>query len=327
MSADYVINAMEEADGDEFTLRVNSPGGDVFAGYGIASKMREMEAKVVAKVDGIAASMAAMLLLFADEVHMGTQARVMIHRADARVENDEQQAFLDGINADLKEMLKAKIDSSKLKELKGVTLRQIFDPKQRIDVWLTAREAKAIGLVDKVIKLKPTKINALENFMPSIAAMGYNVPEFREDTNDETTAEATEPNAEQIQTQTKNSIMTKEEFKAQNPEAYKAIVAGAAKAERDRVNAWLKFVEVDAEAVKTGIESGEAISQTAYADFMAKIAKATATANLAAEGAATAGATSTEEAQTTAGEAEKTEVEQFAEKVKEFLPTAENTEA
>lgn len=328
-SADYVINQMEQAEGDEFTLRINSPGGDVFAGYGIIQKMREMDAKVVAKVDGIAASMAGVILLFADEVQMGTQARIMIHRADGRVDNDEQQAFLDGVNKDLKGALKAKIDGKKLKELKGVTIEQIFDPKQRMDVWLTAKEAKAVGLVDKVIKLKPEKISALEDFTPSIAAMGYKVPEFttEEQPTEQTTAEATEPNAEQIQTNT-NFTMTVEEFKKANPEAYAALLKGAAKAELDRVNAWLKFVEVDAEAVKAGIESGEPIGQAAYADFMAKIAKATATANLAAEGAATAGTTTTEEVEgKPAGEAEKTAVEQFAEKVKDFLPSAENTEA
>lgn len=324
-SADYVINAMEEADGDEFTMRINSPGGDVFAGYGIVQKMREMDAKVIAKVDGIAASMAGFLLLFADEVQMGTQARLMIHRADGRVENDEQQAFLDGVNKDLKAALKSKVDSKKLKELKGVTIEQIFNPSQRMDVWLTAKEAKAIGLVDKVIKLTADKISALEDFTPSIAAMGYTVPEINQDINTEQPAEATEPNAEQIQTNT-NFTMTVEDFKRAHPEAHKALVAQAAAAELDRVNAWLKFVEVDAEAVKKGIESKEPIGQAAYADFMAKIAKATATANLAAEGAATAGTTTTEEvADTTAAEAEKTDVELFAEKVKGFLPAAENT--
>lgn len=325
MSADYIVNTMEEAEGDTFTLRINSPGGDVFAGYGIAMKMREMEAKVVAKVDGMAASMAALLLLFADEVQMGTQARIMIHRADGRVENDDQQAFLDGINKDLKGALKAKIDSKKLKELKGVTIEQIFNPSQRIDVWLTAKEAKAIGLVDKVIALKPEKISALENFMPSIAAMGYNVPEIIQEPTEETTAEATEPPAEQIQTN--NEAMTAEDFKKNHPEAYQAIAAAAAKAELDRVKAWLAFVEVDAEAVQKGIESGEPIGQAEYADFMAKIAKATATANLAAEGAATEGATDTGEVEgTPAVEATEKAVESFAADVRKYLPQAEKKE-
>ncbi len=303
-TADYIVNTMEEYEGDEFTMRINSPGGDVFAGYGLCSKMREMDAKVIAKVDGIAASMAGLILLFADEVHMGTQARIMIHRADARVDNEEQQAFLDGVNSDLKEMLKERIDGEKLKELKGVTLRQIFDPKQRLDVWLSAKEAKDIGLVDKVIKLKPSKINALENFMPSIAAMGYSTPEINQEIETKTPIGAMESPVEQIQTKTES--MTAEEFQMKHPDAYKAITKKAAKAELDRVNAWLKFVEVDAEAVKKGIEGGGPIGQADYADFMAKLAKATATANLAAEGAATAGKTTTDDVEKTLAECKKT---------------------
>lgn len=320
-SADYVINAMEEHTGEEFTMRINSPGGDVFAGWGIAAKMRETPAKVVAKVDGIAASMAAFLLLFADEVHMSTMGRVMIHRADGPVRNDQDQQFLDGVNADLKKALKAKIDSKKLKELKGVSIEQIFNPEGRIDVWLSAKEAKAIGLVDKVIKLAPAKLSALEDFTPSIAAMGFTAPPVV-DTYEEKGAEAVE-STPVINNKNNKSIMTAEQFQREHPEAYASILKGAASAERDRVNAWLKFMDVDAEAVKKGIEDGEPLGQTAIADFMAKIAKNTATANLKAEAA---GTTTTEEEPKpgdAGASAEPTELENFMAKVNEYLPKAE----
>jgi len=76
--------------------------------------------------------------------------------------------------------------------------------------------------------------------------------------------------------------MTIEELKADHPELYSAIFAkgvtegtktgeatGVAN-EKDRIGAWMKFVDIDAKAVAVGIESGEALSQTATADFSRK---------------------------------------------------------
>lgn len=302
-SVTQVMDQLDEVTTDEVHMRINSPGGDVFAGYGIALKMREMEPNVVAKVDGIAASMAAFLLMFADEVHMSDFGRVMIHRADMYTTTDEQKDFLQGVNNDLKKALKQRVDNKKLKELKGVSIEDIFNPDKRIDVWLNAKEAKAIGLVDKINKLKPAVRAGLEDYMPSVAAFGYSLPDTQEQKED-LTVEATDASMK-----TNNNKMTVEQFKKEHPEAYNAVTKAAADHERDRVNAWLKFVDVDAEAVKKGIESGESIGQTAMADFMAKIATATAKAGLAAEGAASDNATAQSEEQERTEDTPKTELE------------------
>lgn len=316
-----ILTQLDEAEGNEVIMRINSPGGDVFAGYGIASKMREMDANVVAKVDGIAASMAAWLLLFADEVEMSDFGRVMIHRADMYVTDEEQQNFLNEVNNDMKRALKARIDNKKLKELKGVTIEQIFNPDKRIDVWLNAKEAKAIGLVDKVVKLKPAVRAELTDYSTQVAAFGYAIPEDAPETIEDITVEATSANTPKQNKKT----MTVEQLKNDHPDAYKAVSQAAAAIERDRVNAWLRFVDVDAEAVKKGIESGEPIGQAAMADFMAKIATATATANLAAEGAATAGAVSQDEpVQTPELTAAEKELKEFEAQVKAHLPGAES---
>ena len=62
-------------------LRINSPGGDVFAAKAMAQLLRDHPAKVVAYIDGIAASAATTVANGADEVIIATGAMYMIHNA------------------------------------------------------------------------------------------------------------------------------------------------------------------------------------------------------------------------------------------------------
>jgi ATP-dependent Clp protease protease subunit len=48
-------------------LRINSPGGDVFAGVAMAQAMREYKGEIVAHVDGYAASIASIITIAADQ--------------------------------------------------------------------------------------------------------------------------------------------------------------------------------------------------------------------------------------------------------------------
>lgn len=55
----------------------------------------------------------------------------------------------------------------------------------------------------------------------------------------------------------KSNKMDINQLKAEYPDAYKAVLAE----ERDRVGAWLEFIDADVKAVVTGINSGERIGQ------------------------------------------------------------------
>ena len=66
---------------DEIDLRVNSPGGDVFAGIAIHNTLKKHKAKVVATVDGIAASAASYITMAADKIVMPKNAFMLVHGA------------------------------------------------------------------------------------------------------------------------------------------------------------------------------------------------------------------------------------------------------
>lgn len=62
-------------------LRINSPGGLVFEGIAIKNLLAAHEARVVAHVDGLAASIASVIAVGCDELIMGHDSQLMIHNA------------------------------------------------------------------------------------------------------------------------------------------------------------------------------------------------------------------------------------------------------
>jgi ATP-dependent protease ClpP protease subunit len=64
---------------NEITVRINSPGGDVFDGIAIYNRLKQHPAKIIVKIDGLAASIASVIALAGDEVSMGEGALYMVH--------------------------------------------------------------------------------------------------------------------------------------------------------------------------------------------------------------------------------------------------------
>lgn len=79
VSAKRFVSDLMALDVDTITLRINSPGGDVFDGVAIYNALRDHDARVSVKVDGLAASIASVIMLAGDERHVGIGAKVMIH--------------------------------------------------------------------------------------------------------------------------------------------------------------------------------------------------------------------------------------------------------
>lgn len=250
-SAQNIISAMEDNAGNDIVIRVNSPGGSVFAGWGIIAKMKEAEGNITMKVDGWAASMAAFMLLFAGEVEALESSKFILHRADMYVSSPEDQEFLDNVNKDLKTKMAKKLNFDKLKELKNVGIDDIFNPDARLDVMLTAKEAKAIGLINKITKLSVTEMEAIENRF-NVAAL-----------------------AEPDTTTSKNTIMTLVDLKEKHPAIYAeavkigndaGVTAGVTK-ERNRVLAHIAFADVDLKQTIEGISKGEELSEEKKTEF------------------------------------------------------------
>jgi len=138
-------------------VRINSNGGDVYAGIAIFNALRSSKADLRIFVDGIAASMASVIALCGKPVQMSKYARLMIHSASGGCY---------GTKDDLKEVIK-QIEvlegtlSDMYAEKTGKTAEEIkstyFDGK---DHWLSADEALSLGFIDGIYDAEPVPENS-----------------------------------------------------------------------------------------------------------------------------------------------------------------------
>lgn len=284
-SAEAFIQELNASKGP-LTVRINSNGGDPEAAFGMIAKYAEYAGKKIVKVDGKAHSSAAYFVAFADEVEALDCSQFILHRAaypdwiesDPELMTGDRLKSLKIVNDKLRAALEAKCDGAKLKALKNVTFDEMFAVDTRIDVLLTADEAKAIGLVNTIKTLTPEKSAEVERLTVAAAEKEYGIP---------MAARAATPPAANTPQKTKPDMsLTKEELKAQNPALYAAIVNEGAEAERDRVGALMAFIDADPETVKKSIKEGKALTQTMMAELTVKMAGKTQLTSLKVEGAA-----------------------------------------
>lgn len=81
VSAQSFVKQLAGLEADTIHLRINSPGGSVFAGRAMETALRQHSAKVIVYVDGLAASAASFVAMAGDEIEMAQGAFFMIHKA------------------------------------------------------------------------------------------------------------------------------------------------------------------------------------------------------------------------------------------------------
>lgn len=125
-------------------VRINSPGGDVFAGVAMAQAVRAYADGVTVQVDGLAASAASVVAVAAGETIMAQGAMMMIHKAwtiDLGNADDFRAtaALLDKIDGEIVAAYARKCGDS-----------TDFAALMAAETWMTADEAVSMGLADKV---------------------------------------------------------------------------------------------------------------------------------------------------------------------------------
>lgn len=146
LDGDTFAGELAALDGGDYSLirlRINSPGGDVFQGMSIVSAMLSMKTPVHVHIDGVAASMAAVIAITAKKVYMMDYAKLMIHDPYFAQKQDN-------------------LSDNEAKTLSRITdmLRQVLSRRGRKggdisrlmseETWFSADEAKAAGLCDEI---------------------------------------------------------------------------------------------------------------------------------------------------------------------------------
>ena len=140
---------LDSADpGKDVSIYINSPGGSVYAGLGIYDTMQYIASDVATICTGMAASMAAVLLVAGEKGKRFAlnHSRVMIHQPMGGAQG---QASDIEITAKQIQMLK--------KELYEIIASHSGQPFEKVerdsdrDYWMTAQEAKEYGMIDDVL--------------------------------------------------------------------------------------------------------------------------------------------------------------------------------
>lgn len=178
----YSLELFDIPDNQDSETWINSGGGSVFDGYAMLTalavrKKKNPETKNNALITGDASSMAFNMLLFMDYVEAVEVANITIHRADTWVYSEEQQNWLNDKNKQLRKKLESKVDADLFKEVTGTTIDEIFDPENRINLTITAQQAKKLGIVQKIINLETSK--KLESKYSNELAAFYNKNESK----------------------------------------------------------------------------------------------------------------------------------------------------
>lgn len=132
----------------DIQMYINSPGGSVYAGFGIYDTMHLIAPDVATICTGMAASMAAVLLCSgaAGKRAALTHSRVMLHQPLGGVQGPASD-----IEITAREVLKVKKELyTILSKHSGQEYQKIHDVSDR-DFWMISSEAKEFGIIDEVL--------------------------------------------------------------------------------------------------------------------------------------------------------------------------------
>lgn len=129
----------------EIRLLINSPGGDAFEGMAMVNVLRAHSARIVAVVQGLAASAASFIAASADETIMAPNSTMMIHCAwGVCVGNADDMVSMAGVLEQLDGNLAA------IYAAKAGGDVETWREAMKAETWYTADEAVAAGLADKI---------------------------------------------------------------------------------------------------------------------------------------------------------------------------------
>ncbi len=290
--------ALAEADGGPMTIHLNSEGGNVIDGLACYNLLRSYKGDTTVVIDGMALSIASLIVCGADKVKMAENAWLMVHNPHNEAKGDgndmrDMAGLLDGMRDQLAAVYTAKSNKPTEEVLQMMAA----------ETWMTGPQALEAGFVDEVTTSlevaatfdatrfsKPPKIHnekepdmaaatftelktafprASADFLVRCQASGYTLDKAR--------AEFDEENAKAIDEKTKELEETQanfDEFKKNSEEKTKAVEEekkeseAKAKAEEDEEK---KAAEAKAKAGVLPAGGGASRGSGASSGFMASV--------------------------------------------------------
>lgn len=166
VSAATFAKDLAQISADQITVRINSPGGDVYEAIALLNTLRGHRARIVTVVDGLAASAASFVAMAGDEIVVCRNAELMIHDAWVYAGGNAEELRRHADNLD---RISDNIASIYAERAGGTTeeWREIM----RAETWFSASEAVAAGLADRTEAAPTTELAPAARF--DLSAFNY----------------------------------------------------------------------------------------------------------------------------------------------------------
>lgn len=214
-----VLNQLQGLSEDQsITLHINSVGGEVSAGVAIYNRLRALNNKITVIVEGLAASIASVIAMAGDEIHMALGSEMMIHNPSSYAfgeANDFEKAA--------ESLRKTKESLIDIYEQRTGLSRDELATMMDNETWLTAKEAKEKGFctsVDESLQMVACRkgtnliVNGLAFAQDEVRGLPIDI--YQEE---------------------KGDIMTVEELREYHADVYNAVFNKGVEAERERIKA------------------------------------------------------------------------------------------
>ena len=147
--------ALEEADGDDVELWINSYGGDVWAAMAMYADLQSYPGGTIAFVTGLCASAATIILCGCDMASASIGAQLMVHNASTSSDGDYHDMYTSA------EQLKTADDAILAVYVKrtGKSYDELKAYMERT-TWFSAQTALEIGFVDEVADFSDQRLIA-----------------------------------------------------------------------------------------------------------------------------------------------------------------------
>jgi len=191
------LKALNLQEDDVLMIVVDSPGGSVFDGFKIFNSIIDVPNKKIAKVTSMAASIASLIVMAADEIEMNEVSLFMIHKSSSFVAGNADQ---------IKQQTGAliAIDEAMTDTFQNRTgqEREQIEAWLSDETWFTPAEALEFGFIDRInsINQNPNnmskkKIDAFKAIMARLVGPVANAEPILEPINDPAAAPAVDPTA------------------------------------------------------------------------------------------------------------------------------------
>jgi len=155
ISADDFRDVLAEHAGQDVTIYLNSEGGSVTDGLSIFNAIASHDGKVTVHIDALAASIATVIAVAADEVKMNSTGKFMVHRCwTAAVGNCQDFRSM----ADVMDLLDKDIAAS-YSEKTGKPESEML-ALMDAETWMDAETALAAGFIDEIVEVKSKSAKA-----------------------------------------------------------------------------------------------------------------------------------------------------------------------